>query len=387
MGGHAAGEVASRTAVEAAARYIQERRSVVERFQEGDAEPSELTRTVKDAVLEACAAIHKLATSKPGHAGMGSTLTLLLVAGAKAVMAHVGDTRLYLCRNGKIHQLSTDHTMAAELARSGAIRPDEVRDHQLAHVLTRVVGTQASVQVDVLLMDVLPGDRFLLCSDGLSDKVESLEWLAREIAGDDLESVAEELIRASNEAGGQDNITAVIVRADVEDAERPMAIVFGENIEVKLSALRSVFLFEGLTLAQLTRILNACHVEEYEAGEGAIHAGESCERLMTVVNGSFRLEQNGREILRLRPGDHVGETTLLNARPCRATLRAAQVSRLLVLESEVFLEIIKGRPWLGVSLLERLARRLSVDLDRERAADPAKGGESGIGSPDRCAQF
>lgn len=387
MGGHAAGEVASKTAVEVVSRYIRERRPAIDRYLKGEAEDHEITGIVQNAVLEACSTIYRLATSKPGHAGMGCTLTLLLVAGSRTVMAHVGDSRLYLCRKGKAHQLSTDHTMAAELARSGTIRADEVRGHKLAHVLTRAVGTQESVQVEVLEMDVLPGDRFLLCSDGLSDNLESPRWLAQKLAGDDLESIADDLIRASNEAGGEDNITAVIVQVDAEDPERPMTIVFEEDVQINLSALSKVFLFEGSTLAQLTRILNACHVEEYEAGECVLHAGETCGRLMTVVSGSFLLEFENRELLELKPGDHLGETTLLSPRPCRSTLRASQISRLLVLEGEAFQELLKGRPWLGVSLLERLARKLSVELERDGdgLSDLDKG--SDIDKPPRRRHF
>src|SRR5205823_13230317 len=116
-----------------------------------------------------CAHVHDLANQDDERAGMGCTLTLLLVLGNKAAMAHVGDSRLYLLRSGKLSQLTTDHTMANELCLAGLITAAEVRDHQYAHVLTRAIGTQPSVVPDLLMMDVAPGDRFLLCSDGLAD--------------------------------------------------------------------------------------------------------------------------------------------------------------------------------------------------------------------------
>jgi serine/threonine protein phosphatase PrpC len=169
MGGHRAGEVASTLATEAVVDIVRAWRTEQAAPPTADLSPTTLLETVQEAVAHACRVVHRAATDDLTRAGMGCTLTMLLVAGRRAVMGHVGDTRLYLLREGKLHQLSHDHTMAADLARMGDIPKDEIKTHRLAHVLTRCIGGHTAVPVDTLSVDLLPGDRFILCSDGLSD--------------------------------------------------------------------------------------------------------------------------------------------------------------------------------------------------------------------------
>ena len=299
---------------------------------------------------------------------MGCTLTALLIAGSKAAMAHVGDTRLYLWRGGSLHQLSTDHTMVEELVQAGAIPREGAQNHPFSSTLTRAIGSQESVRVDTLLFDVLPSDRYLLCSDGLSNYVDDPGDLASRVGGADIESVPDELVAFANERGGRDNVTAVIVGVDVDPAERPLALALANDVEVKLDVLGSVFLFEDLTLAQLARVLSACRVEAFEAGEAVLDEGEPCSRLIVVLEGRFVLETDGRTRGELPSGDHVGETTLLRRRPSRASVRAKVRGRILVLEGEAFRALARSRPWLGVALFERLGRRLSLAADRQRDA-------------------
>ncbi|MFC1852720.1 PP2C family protein-serine/threonine phosphatase [candidate division CSSED10-310 bacterium] len=169
MGGHAAGEVASKSAVNSVVRQIKSQRPLLDRVKNKIEGISKVVRLAEKALVEACNDVYQLAKSKQNLAGMGSTLTLFLIVDEKAVMAHVGDTRLYLLRAGEVHLLSNDHTMAAEMVRKGIISLEESRGHRMSNVLTRTVGTHEAVQVDTLLIDIFPEDRFLLCSDGLSE--------------------------------------------------------------------------------------------------------------------------------------------------------------------------------------------------------------------------
>lgn len=364
MGGHASGEVASSKAIEAVMKAVNGRRADIAEAEDADELSEMLTAVAREALETACREVHATASADEDLGGMGCTLTMLLIAGNKAVMGHVGDTRLYLNRDGKVSQLSTDHTMAQELALAGLIEPDEVKTHHYAHVLTRAIGPQPSVSVDTLVIDVLPGDRFVLCSDGLSEYIDGDAWLARQLDGSQLEVVPEELVSFANTAGGEDNITAVVVRIEADEPDSEIVDEMSIELTGKLDALQGVFLFEGLSLALLTRVLNQCDMIDYSAGDVVVTEGEDCARLMVVVEGGFSVKRVSEDDARLDVGDHAGATTLLSPRPARATLTALEPSRMLILERGPFWKLIKGRPWLGVGLLERLGRRLSRDLDR-----------------------
>ena len=363
MGGHAAGEVASATTVETVVGVVAKARDQIEQVRSGVGTPSELGAVLRRAVEDASREVYRLATTTRGRSGMGCTATVLLVVPPHGYMAHVGDSRLYLCRGAALEQLSVDHSLAQELARAGFITEDEVDTHAHAHVLTRSIGTQPVVKVDTLMFDVLDGDRLLLCSDGLSGYVRDAAWLCGQMQRDDLIAVPAELVRYANQQGGEDNITAVLVGVQADEEEAPQSMQLRQTLEGKLVALESVFLFAGLPLALRTRVLEACGTIEAEAGEILVREGDDTNSLYMVVKGACDLLRSGQGICRVSPGDCVGMTTLLNQRAARATLMAVEPTTLLRLDQEAFWALVRERPWLGVGLLERLGRRLSTALD------------------------
>ena len=135
------------------------------------------------------------------------------------------------------------------------------------------------------------------------------------------------------------------------------------DIQLRFEALAGVFLFDGLSLELLARVLNHCELIEYEPGKVVLTEEDACGQLMVVLQGRFGITHGGKEVGFLTTGEHVGATTLLSPRRARGTLTAVEVSRMLVLKRDPFWRLIRSRPWLGVGLLERLGRRLSVDLD------------------------
>ena len=213
MGGHAAGEVAAELALRTVVAEVGRGRSTVDDVRAGRAPALSLEPLLRKAIAEASRAVHARATADQALAGMGCTLTALLVVGDKAAIGHVGDTRLYLAREGRAHVLTSDHTLAADLAESGRHRARGRRGSPDAHVLTRAVGAQPAVQVDTLVLDVSPGDRLLLCSDGLSHYLKDEGWLAGVLEGDDLDAVVDHLVEFANGRGGSDNITALAASA------------------------------------------------------------------------------------------------------------------------------------------------------------------------------
>ena len=194
MGGHRAGEVASATALEALRSAISHGRPLRESMQ--DANEAVFTKSLTDDELR----------------GMGTTLTAAtLVTGGIVLVGHVGDSRAYLLHDGELRQVTMDHSLVEELVREGRLTADEAAVHPQRSIITRALGVDASVEVDVYPVELAPGDRLLLCSDGLTGMVQ-----AETIAGtlrreEDPARAAAALIDAANVAGGEDNITAVVV--------------------------------------------------------------------------------------------------------------------------------------------------------------------------------
>lgn len=233
MGGHAGGDVAAAIAIETVLGVVRNSRATLE---EARAEPVDMVPVLwlaEDAARQASRAVYQRAKADPELDGMGCTLTVLLAVGDKAVMAHVGDSRLYLVREGRAVQLSDDHTLAQELVSIGLLPEREVPGHHLGHMLTRAIGIEEEVHVDVRVLDILPGDRFLLCSDGLSAYVDDPEWLASKMDGLDSESVPDALIRFANESGGADNVTVVVARVDSDSGSLPASAAWGEEESLK----------------------------------------------------------------------------------------------------------------------------------------------------------
>ena len=142
---------------------------------------------------------------------MGTTCISLLVHGTKALIGHVGDSRAYLVREGDVHQLSEDHSLVNEQVRAGLLTEEEARHSRLKNIITRSVGFEEDVLVDVMGVETRPGDKFLLCSDGLSNLMTN-EEIRDALLQNDFDAVPEKLIQLANERGGDDNITVVVVQ-------------------------------------------------------------------------------------------------------------------------------------------------------------------------------
>ena len=212
MGGHAGGGTASRIAVETIqARMRAARDATPAAFAEASKlEESPLREVLREAVESACASIYRAAQGDPSLAGMGTTVTAAVVAGANTFVAHVGDSRCYLARAGRIYQVSEDHSLVNEQLKAGAITPDEARHSRFKNIITRSVGFEADVAVDMMGLEVEAGDRLVICCDGLSNLVEDDEILSI-VTSCAVDDAPRRLIDLANERGGDDNITVIVV--------------------------------------------------------------------------------------------------------------------------------------------------------------------------------
>jgi protein phosphatase len=211
VGGNAAGEVASALSVEAVEAFVLD---LLRRF--SNLQPTDENGVVNDlreAMLQANARIVEEVGHHPEFTGMSTTLTMAFTSGRRLFVIHAGDSRCYLMHGGELRQLTEDHTMAAELARHGVIRPEEVRRHQWRHVVTNVLGGEgAGVAVEVHLADVGAGDTVLLCTDGLTDMVDDGQIAAVLAEKAEPAAACRRLVDLANVAGGRDNVTAIVAR-------------------------------------------------------------------------------------------------------------------------------------------------------------------------------
>lgn len=210
VGGNAKGEVASAESVELVHSWVRRWRKTLNAFvAEPTAENSGVVRRLlESAVQSACYMVFGMGQLDPRQKGMSSTLSSLLVTGDTAFIAQVGDSRVYLCRDGKTAQLTEDHTLVNFRLKLGLITAEEAANSPGKNVITRAVGHQDYVEVDTIDLEVNPGDRFVLCSDGLHGYL-----MDGEIDGlltGDRDSVTDRLIDLANDRGGRDNITVVV---------------------------------------------------------------------------------------------------------------------------------------------------------------------------------
>jgi protein phosphatase len=220
MGGHQAGETASALAVVVIEQFTLN--TLKWFFASNGPEAQRVLSQFQKALRDADQRIVDKAAERPELTGMGTTLTVAYFIGQDLCIVHVGDSRAYVWREGELHQLTRDHTLMEELVRKGQLRPDEVAGHRLRHVITNVVGgPEAGVEVEAHALQVEEGDRLLLCSDGLTEMVPHEAIAATLMAEPDPEAACAKLLAQANDAGGRDNITAVVVRFDPVAAVQP----------------------------------------------------------------------------------------------------------------------------------------------------------------------
>lgn len=217
MGGHAAGEIASRIAVDTVRDLLQGSLDPDETRLDRDVQdPADVLRErLRYAMNQASARIRSEAMLQPAYSGMGTTLCVLLIESDAAHIAHVGDSRIYLIRDGRISRLTRDHTVVQQEIDAGRLTPEMARLVPHRNYLTQSVGYHGPVEPDTATRPILSGDLFLLCSDGLTDPLDDPE-IADICSNTHPNDLAEVLVRKAIDGGGEDNVTVITVRV-VED--------------------------------------------------------------------------------------------------------------------------------------------------------------------------
>jgi serine/threonine protein phosphatase PrpC len=214
MGGHAAGEVASAMAVETVRKTLEAARREIESFQRAPTDTGRrgIVQLLQSAVLSAHQAVFQRGQHEADKAGMGTTLDVVLIAGPEAFVAHVGDSRTYLVRDGRSSQITTDHTVAEVLVIEGKLTIEEAQVSPLRTILVNAIGVSADVGVEMAHVTLKRGDRLLLCSDGLHDYFPVEEEIAQKLSTDAPGDALKDMVELAKTRGGHDNITGVAVQ-------------------------------------------------------------------------------------------------------------------------------------------------------------------------------
>ncbi len=354
MGGHAAGEVASALAVRTLHDEIKKEADLLRDYAEGASGGSKVSKRdilnmLEFAVNRASQKVHSEAAKDSKKRGMGTTLVTLLVVGTQAFVIYVGDSRIYLQRDGVLEQITEDHTVYNELIKRKKMPREQVEQLAQKHAITRAVGVYEHVEPDSLVVDLLQGDRFLLCSDGLSGYFEEEpEQLGRFLTEPDADQVVRHLVDWANEHGGKDNITSVVVTvgdASARDENR------AKKLQLKREILARMPLFRPLNDREILRVLQVTDVITYKPGEVVISEGEKGEELFIVLSGQLKVTRNGADVATLPQGAHVGEMALVRSQPRSATVVSDGVSELMVIRRQEFFEILRKEHQLAVKLL------------------------------------
>ncbi len=374
MGGHAAGEVASALAVRTLHEEIKREADLLTDYARGGAGAARVSKRdilnmLEFAVNRASSRVHAEAAKDEKKRGMGTTLVALLVIGHTAFIIYVGDSRIYLLREGVLEQLTEDHTVRNELIKKRKMSREQVEQIAQKNAITRAVGVYEHAEPDTLVVDLLQGDRFLLCSDGLCGYFEEdLETLGRLLSNPNADAAARSLIDAANEQGGKDNITSVIVTvgdATARDVTR------AKQLQLKRETLARMPLFRPLNDREILRVLQVTDVTAFKNGEHVMTEGATGEELFIVLSGTLRVTRGGAELATLKTGDHVGEMALVRSQPRSATVVSDGPSELMVIRRTEFFEILRKEHQLAVKLLWQflgvLADRLA-DTSRELGA-------------------
>lgn len=354
VGGRACGEVASAICIEA---FEEGRSAIGDRLRTYEANP---TLDTRNAVLGAIDEVLQIASRRiyetaeaEGRAGMTTTVVSVIFGGHTAFLAHVGDSRAYLVRHGELRQLTEDHSMVNELVRTGKMTYEEARASRHRHVITRAVGLYPTVQPSLAAVDILPGDRFLLCSDGLSDVVAP-DLVLEESARDDLEGAVDALLQAALDRGGPDNCTLILLDPEGEDT--------GDDMAARAGMLETMFLFEDLPYAARLQVGRIVEEHYFAPGEVLVEQGSPGTSMFVILEGEVAVLVNGVEVARLGTGEHFGELALADSLPRSASVAGVTFGSAISVSAEQLREFCRKDPELGNEVLWKMMRVLGQRL-------------------------
>ena len=374
MGGQAAGDVASATAVKVVTKYVNDRRGTIRAFERSGQDRGSILMILEEAVRLASLTLYEMSRENLSQRGMGTTVSCLLITAQRGFIAHVGDSRIYVVRQSDVIQLTEDHSLVNQLIRQGRMTPDEVKQASYKDAVTRAVGVYADVQVDTLDFELAAGDIFLLCTDGLSGALKDRREVHDLIDARGIKAAPKAFVDLARSRGGEDNITSIVIRVTAQRGE--MNAPDSQDISLKLNLLKKMPLFQHLTYVELVEVLNVSDVRSYTTGEHIFKKNDIGEELFVVLDGLVSIADKGLELAKLGTGGHFGEMSIMDKGPRSAEAIAKKSTRLIVVgrrplfalmrrEKEIAVKLL----WCFVQVLNQRLRSTNEDLIRARGID------------------
>lgn len=361
VGGSQAGEVASQHLVkrveansEALAELIAESDPVVDREHR-----ERVFARLVEIVQEANEAILELGKELNPNLPSATTCDIVVITDSAAFIAHVGDSRVYLFRDGEIFRITEDHTFAEQLRREKV--SDERMLDRYRNVLTRSVGGNPDVEVDALFIDLRKDDRLLMCTDGVTDYLSGPELRSYALEHDEAEFL-EALVEEAKIRGGADNITGVLIRVDEVRQPNPATETFDTMRQVDI--LGQIAVFEGLNLRELIRVLRIIYEQPAVDGQEIMRVGEAGQNMFILADGTIELIEGERTTM-LEAGQDFGGFALVRPGSSRwASARSIGESLLLVVPAQRFRDLVASDPALGNKLLWNLLSSAASHVER-----------------------
>ena len=305
-----------------------------------------LTKSFTQWLDEACEAIFNDAQQNAVRQGMKTTATIFCIYGSRGVIGHVGDCRLYLIRGGRPYQLTKDHTLLQMYLDLGVLTPDQAATFKHRHVLSHSIGGKPAVETATSIIDVLPDDRFVLCSDGLTDVVNP-DTIRDIVLQQDYKAATRRLIELANSRGGRDNVTVAVIAAEGQPDHTASKMRTDQRIEL----LKGIAIFDDLSFQERLRILSIATDIRVSDGSVIVREGEYGQELYVVLHGNVLVTRHGRELNRLAAGQHFGELALITDGWRSATITSVGDSHHLRIKRDDLVGLVRNDPVLGVKLL------------------------------------
>lgn len=358
VGGRAAGEVASRLFCERMVAHLVQAGEFDQYRIELDREMRQTLIDRLDAIASQVASdIYETAQKDEKLKGMATTGIVAVAVDQGLFLAHVGDSRAYLLRGDRIFRLTEDHSVVHMLVRSGILDKESAAQHPMGNRLAQAYGQAPHVEPDTLYLGLETGDRIVMCTDGVHRYLggREIQALAEKNAG--AQNLAEALVAAGNEMGGQDNLSAVVldVQADGPETRSRRRIGLGTRIQY----LNDLFLFGDLNDQELLRILRVFHQISAPAGQHLIREGDTDDAFFVVLDGSAVVSKGGEVLTAVAPGGHFGEFALIDETHRSADVVAQTDMVLMTCCRDDLMALLRQDPVLGNKLLMNFLRYIT----------------------------
>lgn len=367
VGGHVAGGVASEMAGKTIRQVMNDGRTILQKY---NVDRSLKNRAIvagllQKAIQAANEQIYRMAEVDVVKRGMCTTVAALVVLDDYAILAHVGDSRIYLYRTNQVHQLTEDHKYAIEMVKRGLMKAEDAAKSPQANVLTRAVGIQPAVQVDTLQLELANGDLFLLCSDGLHNYADRNELKNRFSSGDP-KVLPTQLVDYAKSQGGSDNVTVICVKLEMARAAQDDVVDALKKTEI----FGKIPMFRYLSYTEMTKVLSIAHLKQFETGSAVVKQGDPSDEMYIIAAGETDVLKNNVKIAERKKGDFFGEMGIFDNAPRSATVSAKTPVTAITLHRKDLLELLRQESQIAVKLLWALNRELNERI-RKSSEDVA----------------